>query len=450
MTGWLVVLGCRPEVPQIAVDPPLALYGGGDRLAVRAQAFATAADRVGFHDRELDVDCAFETLPGPDGRVRCVPEAATVSDELYADAGCTEPVVTDVAPGDLVHDSPPDACAAEVGWYRAGEPVSPLYAWQTLTGECGEVEGQGLRLEPFDGAAFVAADLVVEPRGPIDAWVARADDGAWEVQSGWDAGLETPVGRYGFGYGASGEIWWPRLYVAYVYDILFADPECSALAAHKIPADAACPVRFGVTFEPGDPPLYRTGEQLDPAGITTRADPAEECVSAGLDGSHDLYFAVGAEVATEELVPIVETLNGAGRIRRRVLSAEDGEPVMLADPPFWDMELGAPCGGSNELPGRGTYCVPPQLATVQYADDRCTEIVAELAESWGDWDAVTIEYDEGLQVRRLGDRLESVWGWSYASGTAQCLLLAADEKEGRVYRVIGDEVPLEELVAGFP
>lgn len=440
-----LLAGCRPdEVPDPVYPPQVVTFGAGDRLEARTERFEGIEELVTFHDAELDVDCAFETVPGPDGRIRCVPAGPSVVQGFFANDGCTDPVVDAAEPGAFVHDVPADSCAADVAWYTAAGPTD-VFARNLGTGDCEQVPDiTGVALAPFAGDGFVTADLVVEPRGAIDAWVARADDGAWKVVSGFDSELGVRVGQGGFGAGAAGNVWWPRLQVAYVYGDVFADGACTEPLAQKLPGDAVCPALYGVTFLRGEPPLYHLGAEFDPAAVWSRND-AGDCVNAGLADATDRFYRVAEPVEAEALEPLVELHVGTGRIRQLLLGTEDGEPVVPAG--LWDELLGAPCFSTTEIDGEAR-CVPPHVTSWAWSDRSCENLVAELPDAAEEWGAASLTYEEGgLQVRVLGPEVDVLWTDSYASGSFECVRYPeAERPEGAIYREVGAPVPAHLLV----
>ena len=81
--------------------PKPASYTSGTRLRTR---YITGSDGskqlVGFYDSTLKVECGFFTAG--DSKTRCIPlggnNAAAVQTALYADSGCTQPVVVSQYP----------------------------------------------------------------------------------------------------------------------------------------------------------------------------------------------------------------------------------------------------------------------------------------------------------------------------------------------------------------
>lgn len=113
LAAWMVVTVCasagcgsKGSTP-IGPDPSV---GGG---STNTQGGATSGTRLrarflvgedgskqeigGWHDKQLDIDCAFQAAA--DGTYRCLPpEHATVSADFFSDAGCTQPMAG-VRPG---------------------------------------------------------------------------------------------------------------------------------------------------------------------------------------------------------------------------------------------------------------------------------------------------------------------------------------------------------------
>lgn len=119
------------------------LYKSGTRIRARVGSTTDGAQMwMGWHDTDLDIDCAFRNTS--DGRMRCVP-TVTGWVPIFLDAGCTQRLVAIwncSLPLKWVEVCPPTATtcnAAGCDWYEvAGEYQGATY-WIT-GGECVEVK----------------------------------------------------------------------------------------------------------------------------------------------------------------------------------------------------------------------------------------------------------------------------------------------------------------------
>ena len=306
-------------------------YRSGTRLRARLlTAEGGSALFKGWHDKDLDFDCAFG--PAEDSMTRCLPQSRSLND--FADAACANRVVA-ASPGCV----PPKfvsalgTCSTGAPVFRVGAKLAAATIYTKGTdGSCtasppttSDIYAVG---EAVPASAFVAATSVQQARGARLAMsYLKADDGAVQAISPYDVSrkaacavtstLATRCVPTGLAF----------------EEQLYADSTCQAQAALRTSTSYDCSLPPTVVL------LY------DPAAKSCFTDPGSFAeVGAKLNGPiyrqngstctatstsvGDTFYAVGAAIPNEAFAPVVNADVGAPRVKVRTLMTESGERLV--------------------------------------------------------------------------------------------------------------------------
>ncbi len=369
----------------------LPSYEKGTRLAVNE---IRSGDMppvfVGFHDTELDVDCSFRTAT--DGHLRCLPDARpelAMGSQLFADAACTERVVTadpSCAPATDTYTSESGtstACTSTLQPLRA----TLLATGVTLYADNGGCSQQGQTtaasryyvLSDAAPADFVEGHVRVLPSSTrLSVQRVEAADGAFQTLALADPEADRECRVFARG---SGAICVPAP-VFSGRDYRFEDEQC------QVPLSLiSCTEPLYVADFVGDPGAWVFYEAGDEYQGTVYGGSTASCAEVTGEGP---FYRVGAEVMASSFPGVASTRLGTGRLRHDVYRDADG--TLLA--------AGAPIGSAFASEGglfdtsfdescdlrRYTdleqYCIPSSVTTespfnLYYSDAGCqTQIAA--------------------------------------------------------------------------
>jgi hypothetical protein len=419
-----------------------------------------ARERIGWHDRGRDEDCAFSRAS--DGTWRCVPPVQW--SETFSDETCTTPLGTGPISDACWVGTPYlgraalGGCNAELEavWEIGARTLPATVYLRDETGAC-------TAAAPDPGTAYYAAGAEV----PLDAFAAAQllrEDGPTRLDHGvlvGDDGAHQPLQLHDGELGARCWMWllpdeelWHCLPIgngiAY-----WSDAACSTPVAA---ADVACvleePFEYvsqtvtdacGYTIR-----IFDRGPELT-APILYRGDAASCAEVPAPDG--EVWYQVGAEVprdtfATAEKVPGDET----GRLRGLFLSTPDG--FLHRAGGYLDTARGEECLSGRTVDGL-TRCLPANFGslTTFYGDAACTTVVPVFEQSFGACKpppppSVGIEYvidgcDTLIRTSAVGAELAT--GSIYTVGDTGCVPFGWDATTVRYYAV-GAELPPTDFV----
>ena len=363
----------------VVVVPPRDFVSGARLRAKYYLIDGVVEVLAGFHDVQLDADCAFEDSNGahvgPGGASYCLPDGVARHRQdqgPYLDAKCTVPAAATPSAGAATYAlvEPNDACTIAPEVHLALPPSTRRTYASDGNGGCavaGAASVQALgALAPAD--TFVRAVEATELRaGRIGARVLVSDDGSRHVIGGFDVVRGEPSRT---GTTEDGMRRWLPARPAFVGAgaPLFADASCSEPVASKIGRTATCPLTAVIVLEGicGTGKFFALGAQI--ASVFQR-DAKNACVS-GPSGSV-LAFRVGAPIADAAYEPAVFTDVGTSRVRRRGAGAQDDSPVMWTD--LIDSVTNEACDVYPTADG-SLRCLPATSAGVAFfADPGCTE-----------------------------------------------------------------------------
>ena len=368
-----------PSATPVVVVPPRDFVSGARLRAKYYVVDGVVEVLLGFHDVQLDADCAFEDSNGahvgPGGASYCVPDGVARHRQAqgpYLDAACTIPAATTPGAGAATYAlvEPNDACTTAPEVHRALPPSMRRIYTSDGNGGCtraGAASVQGLgELAPAD--TFVRAVEQLELRaGRIGVRVLVGDDGSRHVIGGFDV-IRGEASRVGTA--EDGVRRWLPARPAFVGAgaPLFADAACSEPVASKIGRTATCPLTAVVVLEGlcGTGKFFALGAQI--ASVFQR-DAKNACV--GVPAGSVLAFRVGAPVADAAYEPAVSLDVGTSRVRRRGAAATGDTPAVWTD--LIDSVTNEPCDVYPTADG-SLRCLPKASAGVAFfADPGCTE-----------------------------------------------------------------------------
>jgi hypothetical protein len=371
-------LACVLVASAACGDNVLPVHGvsGGSRLGPR---FWDAGDgarafRVWF-DHDLGVECQFELAT--DGRLRCLPDDpnAMVID-AFADAACTQPVLLAPACGFRPRYARGPSRATEACTSSEGSPVHEVgrvrtapMIYRAFGDFCGSemvppavrVHDVGPELAP---EGFVAAELVIEaPDARLSPYALVADDGARLVDGIWDTERDGECSPRG---GAAARC--RPTAIALRVESLFSDAACAVPVAADVSDRRAChPPTAAWSGAAG----YRElGAEVADASVH-HMNSLGECVAWTTSGN-ERYWLEGPVIPDAAFAPLVEVLDGAGRVRASRWNDGDGQALAAADEDgFVDVKLDGDC--SPRLFEKGYRCASDWSATwyETYADATC-------------------------------------------------------------------------------
>lgn len=363
----------------VVVAPPRDFVSGA-RLRARIYVVDGVVEVLaGFHDVQLDADCAFEDASGahvgPGGASYCVPDGVARHREdrgPYLDATCATPAAATPTAGAATYAlvEPNDACTTAPEVHRALPPTTRRTFARDASGRCaasGVASVQALG-ELAPQGTFVRAVEQIELRaGRIAARVLVGDDGSRHAIGGYDVvrGEASRVGTTKDGV----RRWLPaRPAFVGAGEPLFADAACARPVASKIGRTATCPLGAAVVLEG----VCGTGDYFalgPPIASVFQRDAKNACVS-GPAGAV-LAFELGAAIPDAAFEPVVFLDVGTSRVRRRGAAARDDTPVVWTD--LVDGVTGEPCDVYPTADG-SLRCLPTASAGVAFfADAGCTE-----------------------------------------------------------------------------
>ena len=355
-------------------------YRNGSRLRAVVDIAGSAKRFVTWRDTELDIDCTFAL--DAEGTERCLPGFG-VGFVAYGDEDCEERVVVYGAADDPPkYVTDPDyefSCGSGAHYLAVGATVESVTTAYYLAenGDCTVGETLGADRRVAELASVVADSRFVAATGTaregrdsrVSANVRTASDGSKEVVSFHDSTRNAecnPLEHQGSGYAC---VPWDRAYI----ERFFADDECEAPAAYhpgyaqqvcgrvpKIVQDASSASSDGF-FEVG---AEIEGEVYQNNGAS--CVPYEAPVELGAS-----FYAVGAEVPWSDLVPLVSSNEGSGRIRQNTVRVPNGE--LIARQEFYDTEFDSRCAVVRASDST-SRCFPQTLYSLNlFTDAECSE-----------------------------------------------------------------------------
>ncbi|HEY8942861.1 MAG TPA: hypothetical protein VIM73_01310 [Polyangiaceae bacterium] len=354
----------------------LALNGGAEILE--------GAGNSQWHDAELKFDCLFAT--DEKGVERCFPRDF-VNGDVYADAGCTRPVLTEGTYGACNRPSGQYVVAdrgvcAYQGFHIGAElPASTPLFFSVDGTSCTSYSGADdigpiYELEPMPEEAFVAMRRVARARATgLDAYVREGEDGSWEILGFFDSAREASCFDAAVDWSPSSKCM--PAYANQANSFVDASCERPIVSASlrsceverpttiiEVQTDAnACPTAHRFELYEIEEIRRTTSHQVDASG---------ECVE-----SATAEFYLPGEPVDLSTLPVLESLVvGTGEVRAR-FSGFDGvpyAPLWRSPGPFIDSNGGAclPFESPN-----GTVCVSTSFvsttrAAFRYEDSSCS------------------------------------------------------------------------------
>jgi hypothetical protein len=393
VTGWIrsaiatcclasSLLACDRDtalpIPEEIVVPPRD-FTSGARLRARYHVVDGVLEVfLGFHDVQLDMDCAFEdengSHVGPGASSYCLPAGLARHREKtgpFLDAACTVPAALAPMTGAATHVliEPNDACTTAPEVRVARPPVVRGVFTSDGRGGCssaGFVKVQALG-DAVPAGTFVRVVEQTDPhQGRIAPRVLVGDDGSRHVVGGFDL-VRSEASRVGTT--EDGVSRWLPARTAFVGggDLLFADAACTVNVGSKIGRTATCPLSAALVLKGtcGMGSYFALGE---PLASVFRRDATDACVSGpALDV---LAFQLGAPIAPEAFAPVVSVDVGTPRARRRGVGASGEAPVAWTD--VIDAVTNEPCEVVTTADGT-LRCLPGSSVIVAFfADPQCT------------------------------------------------------------------------------
>lgn len=370
-------------------------YRSGSRLRARLAEVDGVALFLGWHDRNLDIDCTFELAD--DGVTRCLPSGSGLApiDGYYADSSCSLPVTSVPASSGCpsarlaVGSSSSGSCEQSV--WSVGAPMASggLVYTRGSSGACGLITSPPANiasLTPMAASAFVGAKPSARTsRGPDLAmrWLV-ADDGSVQADALFDTVRNVRCGPTivpgSFFVDFPGRCAPQDL--AWVIDT-YVDPACTKLAAlsEYTPGTGCQPPPVAVVDDPGTGSPYDTTLCSPPAPWLAEIGPVASSTlygnnyggsacTAQTGGGSTLSYQVGARIDIATLPSLAPRDDGSGRVRAHTLTSSVGTPLFAST--LFDTQLGATC-----LPTQGEdaiwRCMPSEApGTLFYADAGCS------------------------------------------------------------------------------
>lgn len=378
-------LGCSLAVALLAGctqgTPAPATHRSGTRLRARVQILDDGARRlVGWHDRELGIDCSF----GRDaaGVLRCLPVAARVP--AFADPACTVPAHL------------PVSCEAEgTRWVRGirtrDEACWPapwtFDVWEldparattgySMSESCAPAipDVDAIPILPASPSIFVEATIVERPVTPrLTATYFVTADGAEARRP--DLFRDVELDRTCRFVHAGAALYCVPPSGSTTSGDYHGVPDCSDRVAY-VSATRGCeePLIVEHTIEEtcgGRIELRELGPRI--TGPLYAETPEGTCVDATWDPELGAFHELGPLTAEGRLVRGIEETRGTGGARFRTITV-DGVPVHDVAHALVDAH-GATCFPLDFEDGR-TRCVShlPGAVPVMFADPECRELL---------------------------------------------------------------------------
>lgn len=395
---------------------------------------------VGWHDSLLGGRCEFRDAAGT---LACLPVDTISTPTNFADAECSEPVVS---PSDV-----PDGgsvvvintrCANE-GFLELGAPIEGGVIWRPRAGGCEPREGfEGYRrLEAFDPSMFVTAtETPVDGSGRIVPVLLEAADGARQISAAWDRLHAEMVSAQ---LDDQGELRWLSRWRA-THSDEFTDESCSveaAVAPACTPPDAAPTTAFQVlSFDQcgGTSTQPHRLDAADEHGVLFQGSTCyqNESPARGWTLGEPMDFD---EFAIVSLHPSV-----GSRLTHDTFGTPEGEPLLpsrvFSDPRFENelcefLDLGA-----GDL-----VCVPRAAEVVNsYLDEFCVRPVAHYVDLRGYGCDPNFRYAvDPPQVYELGE--PSPWGIKRRDASGACVddEWGQPDGPGQFVWEMGQHIPIE-------
>lgn len=308
------------------------------------------------------------------------------------------------------------------------------------------------------GLLFSCDDGDREEAPPDAPWVAGdrlsvreiAFPGGEPVQVGWyDEELRTPCT---FRRAADGQV--RCLPQTGVFDFhAFASPDCSessALARRSnrcgpTPTFATTP---GLSNCPAEAHVFRLGERYTGDRFIR---VGEDCLLDEFEDENADFYERGEEIAPDEMVAGERIPSGSSRLKRYMMTAEDG--AQGPDAPFVDSDLGDDCfffaaadGSQRCIPIGHGFSIPPD----QFSDENCSQPALDAHQCPDSSLAVGID-ESACELRfsvfELDPPIANATVYSKDGEECRAVDTRTDSSQ---FRPIGEEVPPSALIAGEP
>jgi len=374
--------------------PAGADFTEGSRLIARwFQAPGAPPVLVGWYDPQLRFNCSFSPAYHRPGRAHegggdfyCLPFLTSGTGDLFADAGCTQPVAEVDCQSSLVElPATADTCDATDRFFYVGAPIAGASTFVKTSAGCDPIASSGRSLDlPYHklGAeiplgSFVHARITAEAGGGrIVRTVMSADDGSSQAWGARDSLRGENVFSPDFGSRTAtvGPGKWEPEQVAQVTsdNPLFADAACSQAAA-TFEACGSVTVKTVSKTESTD---CGTTTSYYAAGALTAAQvyagsPAS-CGPAFPGGATDTqrFVVVDAQMSSNSFADVRSIEQGSDRVHLMVPGTDDG-PIGGSSAYLFDTQTGARCvpvrGADNRL-----RCMPEFSSSNLWADAACS------------------------------------------------------------------------------
>ncbi|MCX4240551.1 DUF7481 family protein [Paraliomyxa miuraensis] len=333
--------------------------------------------QVGWYDTLFETPCAFAHTPN--GDLRCLPTTRGSDVWLYADAGCTEPVLQDIwipEGATVVRES--GGCFGST-FHEVGEPVAEIY--YNANGPCEFFSNDAAhRVTAIPHDQFVSATVTpLHGNNRIVPLLLQAEDGAQQIFGAWDRdhGEEVVASD-----DASGQLRWFGRRQPRVSTFYFADASCTdRVAVAECVPDSEQPTTARETEAGYCGALLGRHELLEEVGQIYQLSDGT-CQPGSLGGSSSKSWRVGAPLDDTAFAVASTIDDGGARLRHDVYTNSEGAPVLPSQGVRDQLlaEVGCrwrdPVTYSYDPSTTATFdCVPIDAAGLdnRYQDAACTQ-----------------------------------------------------------------------------
>lgn len=347
------------------------MFESGSRLRARlVEANDEAAQFIGFHDSDLEVDCS--PALAYDGELRCLPESGR-GQVFFLDAQCTQPVYrasgstsceedTTVYVRSSLGSNNTCAEARRARVYSVGAALPEAELFGLANGACRSFGRSSCvrNLAEVSPTSFALGKIETRAadHGIAIDWLVYAD-GAQAIRGIRDVARDVPCDTQP-GITSARCLPTERASVNAGQGDLFLVSTCAgaAVAQGRAAGETCADPSIAIVSEAGDrcQPNTLTVHELGTALSGAFRKVADRCEEFTASSSERLY-EVGDPVDLETLPRLTNARVGSERIAVQYVATQDGTPLRHERPAFYDRELELPCAAVAMADGV-TRCVP--------------------------------------------------------------------------------------------
>ncbi|MCB9653087.1 MAG: hypothetical protein H6729_03000 [Deltaproteobacteria bacterium] len=318
---------CRPETPYRGYPETYRVYDVGPEIPAESfsRLYMMPGRRLGTtrpvyfesedgafswsHFEDLTLNSRCEIRLSSDGQVRCLPTGESLMSFFFADASCTQPAVpwgSDCPAPPVLSEISSETCRWVTRLYEVGDEVSSVYS-VFGDGTCSIREAQAAQMGLTAGPEIspsVFSPFELETVGDLRLRhrVFRTSGVSFDLGWTFDSRWETTC----YFARASDHVMRCLPGSTATIDGLFADAQCTRPIAASFGESCSDVGRFARSFTSSETRVFELGEALPP-GSSVYWKSGQGCVAIRPENSR--FFAVGAEVAPAEFVPVAEIID---------------------------------------------------------------------------------------------------------------------------------------------